>query len=92
MPPDLNYCAGQCQKYTPGMGSVDGVARECAYCGRDYRKQYERGRRMLDMRRDVGAEGSGAQRRRERLRKWYGQTQYEGSGRRAIGETRTRRR
>jgi hypothetical protein len=71
MPPDLNYCAGQCQKYTPSLRSADGVARDCGACGRDYRKQYERGRRMLDMTRDVGGEGMGSQRRRERLRKWY---------------------
>ncbi|PQE10555.1 F-box domain-containing protein [Rutstroemia sp. NJR-2017a BVV2] len=92
MPAELNYCAGQCQKYTSGTGSADGVARECAACGRSYRKQYERGRRMLDMMRDVAGEGQGMVRRTERLRKWYEQTQYEGTGRRAVGEARVRRR
>ncbi|KAM3065256.1 hypothetical protein ACMFMF_011196 [Clarireedia jacksonii] len=82
MPRELNFCAGQCQKYTPSMGSADGVARECAYCGRDYRKGYERGRRRLNLTTEVGGDAdadadAGEPRRRERVRKWYEQSQYE---------------
>ncbi|KAA8565353.1 hypothetical protein MFRU_045g00520 [Monilinia fructicola] len=59
MPSDLLFCAGACQKFT----SCDPQQpRMCGKCGRDYRRQFERGRRMIETDR---AEG--------RVFKWYEQ-------------------
>ncbi|ESZ90065.1 hypothetical protein SBOR_9553 [Sclerotinia borealis F-4128] len=59
MPSNLTFCAGQCQKFT-SCEPYDSKA--CGMCGRGYRKQFERGRRMINVKRPNGS-----------IHKWYEQ-------------------
>ncbi|KAI9644277.1 hypothetical protein NHQ30_007633 [Ciborinia camelliae] len=59
MPSSLTFCAGQCQKFTL---SEPHDSKSCDSCGRSYRKQFERGRRMINVMRPEG-----------RRNKWYEQ-------------------
>ncbi|TVY76079.1 hypothetical protein LSUE1_G004706 [Lachnellula suecica] len=64
IPAPLTYCCGECSKFTfCEQSEASDHKTVCGTCGTQYRRCYERGRRMLDMRRP----GPG----QHRLRKWY---------------------
>jgi len=64
IPRHLTYCSGLCGKYTMHERSIASDAKLwCGSCNGNYRKRYERGRRMIDMSRPGEAQA--------RLRKWY---------------------
>ncbi|KAF7916990.1 uncharacterized protein EAE98_010421 [Botrytis deweyae] len=63
MPSHLTFCAGQCQMFTEREESDPNY---CGSCGRNYRKQFERGRRMIDVKREDG-----------HTFKWYEQPRFD---------------
>jgi hypothetical protein len=64
IPKELNFCGGQCGKYTKCEQKGYSDSEEyCGTCGISYWRRYERGRRMLDMLRPGE--------KQERLCKWY---------------------
>lgn len=77
MPSALTFCAGQCQKFTRAE-PFD--AKSCGACGRSYRKQFERGRRMINTVRPEG-----------RTYKWYEQPRLDRENRERENRRRLRR-
>ncbi|KAF8863558.1 hypothetical protein BDZ45DRAFT_798154 [Acephala macrosclerotiorum] len=64
IPKELNYCSGKCQKFTLHEQEGYSDSKEiCGECGTNYRRRYERGRRMLDQLRPGE--------KQLRLNKWY---------------------
>lgn len=64
IPKELNFCGGQCRKYTRCEQKGYSDSHEyCGTCGVSYWRRYQRGRRMLDILRPGE--------KQERLCKWY---------------------
>ncbi|APA16316.1 hypothetical protein sscle_16g110860 [Sclerotinia sclerotiorum 1980 UF-70] len=77
IPSDLTFCAGQCQMFTQ-CESFD--SESCGACGRSYKKQFERGRRMIDVMRPEG-----------RVNKWFEQPRLDRENRQRENRRRLRR-
>ncbi|KAF7873911.1 hypothetical protein EAF04_002583 [Stromatinia cepivora] len=77
IPSDLTFCAGQCQMFTE-CEPFD--SQSCGACGRNYRKQFERGRRMIDVMRPEG-----------RTYKWFEQPRLDRENRQRENRRRLRR-
>lgn len=64
IPRHLQFCSGPCKRYTrhESKGYSDS-AEHCGKCGVNYSRRYQRGRRMIDVKRPGE--------KQERLNKWY---------------------